>query len=691
MSWGLIVAAGISVGGAAVMNNQNQGGNTDPYIQNVETLTPDQKNLLQQLGWMVGGTETTPKEYRDSGGEVRDFDKELADAKAVYDKEYTAANTYGGGYGDASKAALQKYNAAKAEIEKTKASYAVWEKGATGKEGLLTAPGNVPPFPLTAPATPLTQQTQNLAGAINPAAAQNLGAGYQNLGIPQEQIQAAQTSYGTGMQGLQLPQAQTNAAMTSYGQGMQGLASMAGSPYSAPPGSDAFSANLLPFDTSALDQYSRQATDYQSQLSKLQGQAGKYGTQITGYEQNLATQQAAAQAKAEADAQAKAESEAAKQTQISAIQAKIDALNEKGQGRSGFNSSSATNVKNRQIKDYEEQIAQIQKGDTQSGASKGWGRKDNEAKDIQRAEEEAALTQQRAAKQYEQWVSGKTQAESEMERIQGLLGTTQSGLEAERTQQNTWEEQNQQSYISQVQAQEQAQAQAVESYAKSQGGQAFSMQDYMNQIGNPMMASAFGNFQNRTLPTIANAFGAQDSARSSGMYDVLGRSAGDMYQNLYGELSQGAFNAEQAARNRQLQAAQYQTQAGLQGMGLGQQGAQSQVQAGMSGAQFGSDIAGQQQQLAQQNVAGELQAWQMGQPGANPLLQQLLPYLFTPASGAIGMPGTQTPSTASQILPAMAQMYGQTGGFNNMFGNTETNNTTWNQQKAAMNDPYYYG
>ena len=113
----------------------------------------------------------------------------------------------------------------------------------------------------------------------------------------------------------------------------------------------------------------------------------------------------------------------------------------------------------------------------------------------------------------------------------------------------------------------------------------------------------------------------------------------------------------------------------------------------MSGAQFGSDIAGQQQQLAQQDVAGELQAWQMGQPGANPLLQQLLPYIFTSASGAIGMPGTQTPSTASQILPAMAQMYGQTGGFNNMFGNNTntTNNTTWNQQKAAMNDPYYYG
>ena len=90
------------------------------------------------------------------------------------------------------------------------------------------------------------------------------------------------------------------------------------------------------------------------------------------------------------------------------------------------------------------------------------------------------------------------------------------------------------------------------------------------------------------------------------------------------------------------------------------QAAQTQTQAGMSGLGFGQGVAGGEQALAQADVAGNLQKFQMGLPGADPRTNQLLPYAFTPRPGgaAVGIPGSYTPSLASQIMPSVASMYG---------------------------------
>jgi len=192
--------------------------------------------------------------------------------------------------------------------------------------------------------------------------------------------------------------------------------------------------------------------------------------------------------------------------------------------------------------------------------------------------------------------------------------------------------------------------------------------DYMSQVGDPLSAYAQNQFQTQTIPEIANAFGAQDSARSSGMYDALGRAGAQMGLGLNAQMAPQAFGAAQDDRTRQLQAAQSQMQGGLSGMGLGLQGAQTQLQGGLSGLGLGTDIASQQQALAQQDVTGEFQKWQMGLEGMDPRVQMLMNQSFTPSYSYIGMPGTQTPSMASQILPPLATLGGGFLSNPNLFG-----------------------
>lgn len=168
------------------------------------------------------------------------------------------------------------------------------------------------------------------------------------------------------------------------------------------------------------------------------------------------------------------------------------------------------------------------------------------------------------------------------------------------------------------------------------------MEDFMSQVGDPLAAWQQNQFMNRAVPDITNRFASMDSARSSGMNEAIAREAANMNLGLNAQMAPMAFSATESDRTRMLQAAQ------------------SATQAGMSGMQFGQGVAGQQQALAQTDVAGNLQAWQMGLPGADPRVNQLLPYAFTPRPGgaAIGIPGTTTPSTASQIMPSIASMYG---------------------------------
>lgn len=168
------------------------------------------------------------------------------------------------------------------------------------------------------------------------------------------------------------------------------------------------------------------------------------------------------------------------------------------------------------------------------------------------------------------------------------------------------------------------------------------MDDFTRQVGDPLAEWQQNQFMNRAVPDITNRFASMDSARSSGMFDALAREAGNMNLGMNAQMAPMAFGAAQNDRTRQLQAAQIQTQAGMSGLG------------------FGQGVAGGEQALAQADVAGNLQKFQMGLPGADPRTNQLLPYAFTPRPGgaAVGIPGSYTPSLASQIMPSVANMYG---------------------------------
>jgi len=425
--------------------------------------------------------------------------------------------------------------------------------------------------------------------------------------------------------------------------GMQGLGQISGNPY------------LQPFNTSAMDKYGKQIGGYQSDISSLQQGMGRYDTDIARYQEQISGYEAQQQQQAEA----KAAAAAAKQTQIGEIQAKIDALNQGGQeeGSRGWGGRSNTASK---IKEYEEQIAQIQRGDTQR--SSGWGSsKDRRStEDAGRAASDLERGMQSAQRSLSGLTSEQTRDQSEIDRLTGLMGTAQGSYEEQQGLQGQWNQNNQQMY---EQAQQNAQFNPQQ-FEQQFGG--FDMNDYLNKVGGPMMESAFSTFGNRTIPMIANSFGAMDSARSSGMYDVLGRSAGEMMQGVYGQLAPQAFAAEQSSRDRmmtaeqsqkdrQLQAAQLQMTGGLGSQQLG-------IQGGLGMLDYGAQQAATAQQQAQAKATADFQKWQMEQPGMDPRLAMLLGQANQPAYSYIGMPGTQSPSTASQIAAPLASMYGDTGG-----------------------------
>jgi len=477
----------------------------------------------------------------------------------------------------------------------------------------------------------------------------SLAAGTTPLSAQAQRTGGQATSMGMGMMGGVNP---------NYALGMQGLGQFSGQTYQTP------------FDTSSMDQFGKQIGGYESQISRLQQGMDRYAPRMEQYRERIGGY--------EAQQAQQAEAEAAKQAQIAEIQANMDAL---GVGGDRDERRAADS----QRRQYENQIEQLQ-GRELSG------------RDARRARDEtqgAERDYSRAQKDLSRLTSEQTRDQSEIDRLTGLMGTAQTGLEGQQSLQQDWNLQQQQQ---QQQARQAAQFNPQQ-FEQQFGG--FDMNDYLNRVGGPMMASAFSTFGNRTLPMIANAFGAQDSARSSGMYDVLGRSAGEMMQGIYGQLAPQAFAAEQASRdrqygasqaqqNRQLQAAQMQMTGGLGAQQLG-------VQGGLGMLGYGAQQAATSQQQAQAQATADFQKWQMQQPGMDPRLSMLLAQANQPAYNYMGIAGTQTPSIMSQISGPAGKLLGNVVGSGMEIagggppGPTTGGGTTWNQQKAAMDNPYYYG
>ncbi len=199
------------------------------------------------------------------------------------------------------------------------------------------------------------------------------------------------------------------------------------------------------------------------------------------------------------------------------------------------------------------------------------------------------------------------------------------------------------------------------------------MDDFTRQVGDPLAEWQQNQFMNRAVPDITNRFASVDSARSSGMFDALAREAGNLNLGMNAQMAPMAFGAAENDRTRMLQAAQTQTQAGMSGLG------------------FGQGVAGQQQALAQADVAGNLQKFQMGLPGGDPRLA-LLGTAFTGVSGGgtVGIPGSYTPSTASQIMPSIASMYGSYVGSQKQQQIQTPQQPGW-QYQANQDDASMYG
>lgn len=130
----------------------------------------------------------------------------------------------------------------------------------------------------------------------------------------------------------------------------------------------------------------------------------------------------------------------------------------------------------------------------------------------------------------------------------------------------------------------------------------------LQQGSQPYLDSMMGQFQNQVVPQIAGQFGALDSARSSGMANVMGRQASQlpgMAQNQFLNQRAGDFSR------------------GLQGMGMGMN--ISQLQDAMM--------------QAQRQSATDL--WGMSRPGYERMgMENLAGQVFgTPAFGNIGIPG----------------------------------------------------
>lgn len=162
----------------------------------------------------------------------------------------------------------------------------------------------------------------------------------------------------------------------------------------------------------------------------------------------------------------------------------------------------------------------------------------------------------------------------------------------------------------------------------------------IQQGSQPFFDAMMNQFTTGTGPGtqeyIANQFGALDSARSSGMGQAIGR----------GTAGFGPAAIQQFLGNRQ-----FETQAGLQGLG------------------FGEDVAARRDLQRQATREGATEKFDRSRLGMNPMTLPLLQLgLGTPAFGNIGMPGSQMPGIAGPVLGGLFQGAGAAGGFGNLFG-----------------------
>ncbi len=141
------------------------------------------------------------------------------------------------------------------------------------------------------------------------------------------------------------------------------------------------------------------------------------------------------------------------------------------------------------------------------------------------------------------------------------------------------------------------------------------------------------NFQNRTIPAIANAAGFGGGARSSGFQDILARAGQGLNLGLGAQLGQQQFGAQQAAFGRQAQ---------LPG-----------IAGGIAGQVAG--LGGLQQSFPEAQRLFGLQQFQAGAPEADPRLGFLGP-AFTSSFDTAVQQGSFQPSFASQILGPAATL-----------------------------------
>jgi hypothetical protein len=127
-----------------------------------------------------------------------------------------------------------------------------------------------------------------------------------------------------------------------------------------------------------------------------------------------------------------------------------------------------------------------------------------------------------------------------------------------------------------------------------------------------------------TLSDITSRFGALDSARSSGLGNVIGRQTAS-----FAPAAQSMFLANRA----------------------------QDAGTGLAGMRLGMGVGTQQDMLSQAQAGGQLQKWQMGLPGMDPRMNYLPLALGTPAFGNIGMPGQKSPmETLAPMLPFLMMM-----------------------------------
>ena len=165
--------------------------------------------------------------------------------------------------------------------------------------------------------------------------------------------------------------------------------------------------------------------------------------------------------------------------------------------------------------------------------------------------------------------------------------------------------------------------------AFNQSIQPFSGQQFTEQVGQPLADFANRNFQERTLPAISGAAGAQGTARSSGFQDKLIQSGENLNLGLNAQLAPQAYGAQQAALGRQFNA--------------------PQANLGATGKML--NIGGQQQGFAGQQREFDLQRFLQAAPESDPRLGFIGP-AFTSSFDTAVQQGFYAPGLGTQLLEA---------------------------------------